>query len=119
MTFAVDFDGTCVAKTKDYPRHGENNPGAVKALKNLKAAGHKIILWTCRDGAGLMYAIQWFAGNSIELDSVNSNSLTEKTNLSVKIDADFYIDDKALGCPMKNGMVDWERVLLLIEEEGK
>ena len=48
MTIAVDFDGTCV-KHK-YPLVGEDVDGAVSVLKELVRKGHKIILYTMRNG---------------------------------------------------------------------
>lgn len=46
--YAVDFDGTLnLADT--YPELGEPNAELIEFLKERRAAGDKIILWTCRE----------------------------------------------------------------------
>jgi trehalose-6-phosphatase len=116
LTIGVDFDGTLTKKAQ-YPSFGENVPGAVEALRILKDRGYKIILWTCRNGEALDMALEWFKFHRIELDGINSNCHTDKINLSVKIVADYYIDDRALGCPTTpEGYVDWHKVLYMLGE---
>ena len=44
MVIAIDFDGTVV--DHEYPEIGRLKPGAVKALKAFKKAGHQIAIWT-------------------------------------------------------------------------
>lgn len=41
MTYAIDFDG-CIAQNEVL------DPRAAKCLQMLKAAGHRLILWSCR-----------------------------------------------------------------------
>ena len=48
MLIAVDFDGTIV--THKYPAIGEEIPFAVDTLKMLRQDGHKLILWSVREG---------------------------------------------------------------------
>lgn len=57
MIIAVDFDGTVVSH--EYPHIGEDI-GAVPVLKELVAAGHKLILYTMRSGRLLDEARMWF-----------------------------------------------------------
>lgn len=113
MTIAVDFDGTCVKHR--YPMVGENVDGAVSVLKELVRKGHKIILYTMRNGDALDDAISWFIDNDIELWGINRNPEQLRRSLSSKVFADLYIDDLALGTPLfkpKNdrAYVDWNSV---------
>ena len=50
MIIAVDFDGTI--HDGQWPRIGEAMPGAREAINALRAEGHYIIIWTCREGRG-------------------------------------------------------------------
>ena len=114
MYIAVDFDGTCV--THDYPRIGKEI-GAVKVLKRLVEAGHKLILNTMRSGKELQDAIHWFNENEIELYGVNENPTQKRWTTSPKVYAHMYIDDAAFGCPLRNvpdfsdrPFVDWDSI---------
>lgn len=111
MIIAIDFDGTCV--THEYPKIGKDI-GAVPILKKLVEKGHKLILFTMRSGKLLDEAVKWFEENDIELYGVNENPTQKEWTNSPKAYAQLYIDDAALGCPIKrdkNGSrayVDWE-----------
>ena len=114
MYIAVDFDGTCV--THEYPRVGKDI-GAVPVLKKLVDSGHHIILNTMRSGKELVDAVHWFADNDIPLYGANENPTQKEWTLSPKVYAHLYIDDAALGCPLKfdravssRPFVDWEVV---------
>lgn len=114
MYIAVDFDGTCV--THEYPRVGKDI-GAVPVLKKLVDSGHHIILNTMRSGKELVDAVQWFADNDIPLYGANENPTQKEWTLSPKVYAHLYIDDAALGCPLRfdravssRPFVDWEVV---------
>ena len=48
MVIAVDFDGTIVEHK--YPKIGKEIPFAIDTLRQLADEGHKLILWTSRDG---------------------------------------------------------------------
>ncbi len=122
MIVAIDFDGTCV--THDYPEIGKD-VGAVPILQELVKNGHHLILWTMRgskpvgDKDTLQEAIDWFKENDIPLWGINENpeqTLVGWTN-SKKQYAQLYIDDTALGCPLKMDLnlsnrpfVDWDQV---------
>ena len=112
MYIAIDFDGTCV--THDYPAIGKDI-GAVNVLKRLVNSGHKLILNTMRSGVKLQDAINWFKENGIELYGANANPTQKSWTQSPKVYAHLYIDDSALGCPLKmdsnlsdRPFVDWE-----------
>lgn len=130
MIIAVDFDGTCV--THEFPKIGQDI-GAAKVLKKMVAMGHKLILWTMRSnidvvqttdidihpegGDYLSAAIRWFAENEIELWGINQNPDQKSWTISPKVYADVYIDDAAIGCPLKYNrklsprpFADWEQL---------
>ena len=121
MYIAIDFDGTCV--THDYPRIGKDIH-AVNVLKRLVANGHKLILNTMRSGKELDEAVNWFKENGIELYGANENPTQKRWTNSPKVYAHLYIDDAALGCPLKmdsnlsdRPFVDWEVVAYLLFED--
>lgn len=121
LVIAVDFDGTCV--THEYPYMGVEI-GAVPVLKELTDNGYRIILYTMRSGKLEKEAVEWFKRNGIPLFAVNSNPEQKKWTKSNKVYADLYIDDNALGCPLKKdpnstrNYVDWERVREWLVKEG-
>lgn len=95
--FAVDFDGTLCENA--WPEIGPPNYEVIDWLKYLREKGHKVILWTCREGMHLVDAIVWCADHGLFFDAVNDNLEEHKRryrNNSRKIFADYYIDDKAL-----------------------
>ncbi len=57
MTIAVDFDGTIV--THEYPRIGKEIPFATDTLRQLIKDGHRLVLWTVREGELLQEAVGW------------------------------------------------------------
>lgn len=124
MTIGVDFDGTCVMDR--FPYVGETLPGACRVLTRLVDCGHKIVLWTVRgdklNGELTPYlqdAVAWFKRNGIPLYGVNATPIDERVSLSPKIHVDLFIDDRNLGCPLKDyGAVDWDAVELWLEEQG-
>lgn len=121
MIIAIDFDGTCV--THEYPKIGKDI-GAVDTLRALVAKGHKLMLWSMRDKKELEEAMEWFEQNEISLWSVNENP-TQNWTTSPKQYAQLYIDDTALGCPLKydpwlskRPYVDWEQVNKYLTSNG-
>lgn len=122
MYIAIDFDGTCV--THDYPRIGKDI-GAIEVLKLLIESGHKLILNTMRSGKELDDAVNWFKENNIELFGINKNPTQKRWTNSPKVYAHMYIDDAALGCPLKMDLslsdrpfVDWEIVSTLLKDHA-
>lgn len=121
MVIAIDFDGTCV--THAFPNVGKEI-GAVDVIKALVNKGHKIILFTMRDLEYLTPAIAWFEKNDIPLYGINDNP-GAKWSTSRKVYADMYIDDMALGIPLKmdynksnRPFVDWTGVESLLKKKG-
>lgn len=136
MDICVDFDGTCV--THEFPKVGKDI-GAVPILKKLINNGHRLILFTMRshlkEGTAdpnslgwknsdkieletdvLQDAIDWFKQNNIPLYGINVNPSQLNWTKSPKAYGQLYIDDAALGCPLKftelslRPYVDWEKV---------
>jgi hypothetical protein len=97
IKIAVDFDGTIV--DHEYPRIGKEKLFAFQTLKELEKMGARLILWTFRQGKELEEAVEFCRVNGVEFYAVNRNYPEEifDENISRKIDADIYIDDKNLG----------------------
>ena len=117
VVIAVDFDGTCV--THDYPYIG-SDIGAVPVLRELVDAGYNLVLNTMRSGLLEKDAVRWFKENNIPLYGVNCNPDQKSWTSSPKVFADLYIDDAALGIPLKTSQtstrpfVDWVEVRKLL-----
>lgn len=119
MIIALDFDGTVVKHR--YPEIGEDI-GSVPVLHALQAAGHQFILYTMRDNHSsgrncLKEATDWFQRNHINLIGVNCNPWQKSWTDSIKVYAPLYIDDAALGAPLKKDSpnerpyIDWGKCL--------
>jgi len=94
MIYAVDFDGTlCEEK---WPGIGRPNMSLINFLISEQKEGHKIILWTMREGDFLDEALDWCEGLGLIFDAVNDNLPEQQAlygNNSRKVYADWYIDD--------------------------
>lgn len=110
---AVDFDGTIVEHA--YPRIGKEMMFAFATLKALQMKGHKLILWTFRDGHLLEEAVEYCKINGVEFYAVNKNFPEEQFDLSMsrKINADIFIDDRNVG-----GFHGWDKVWQMLHPEG-
>jgi hypothetical protein len=118
MKIAIDFDGTVVSH--EYPKIGKDI-GAVPVLKKLVNHGHLLILNTMRSGEQLQEAIKWFSDNRIALHGINRDPGQEKWTTSPKVFAHIYIDDAAIGCPLRfddgicnRPFVNWETINALM-----
>ena len=113
MIVAVDFDGTLVEHM--YPRIGAEVEGAFDWLKRLHRAGAHLMLWTMRSGPTLDAAVGYCAERGVQFWGVNENPDQTATRWSVspKQYAHLYIDDAAIGCPLRirpgsrRPTVDW------------
>ena len=105
MIIAVDFDGTIVEHR--YPTIGNEIPDAFTVLRELQEAGHKLILWTFRDGEYLKEAVEYCLNHGIMFYAVNQSSPDEEFNkyMSRKIHADVFIDDRNVG-----GFPGWAQI---------
>ncbi len=96
LIIAADFDGGIVEDK--YPDIGKPNWKVIALLHRALAAGHRLILNTCRTGEYLRDAEAACGALSLTFAAVNAN-LPDRIALyggdSRKISADVYLDDKA------------------------
>ena len=118
---AIDFDGTIV--THDYPRVGKPVPFAKEVINMLVNNGHLCFLWTMRDSETLEAAKKYCKDNGIML--CNYNTSPDQFSNSPKQYATAYIDDAALGCPLRydsdmsrRPYVDWYRIAGMLTNCG-
>ena len=106
---AVDFDGTLCYS--NWPELGAPNTMLIDYLLQEKAAGNKLILWTCRAGKALTDATEWCCEQGLTFDAVNDN-LPEIVELygnnSRKITCDLYIDDKSAFIDSMGLLIPWD-----------
>ena len=121
----LDFDGTVVKHA--YPKVGDDI-GAVPVLKRLVRNGCHLVLNTMRshNSAGedtLQPALNWFEKQGVPLYGVNENPTQKEWTAPSKVYGDLYIDDGALGAPLKadgDGLayIDWNKVAVLLYYMG-
>lgn len=122
MILAVDFDQTVAVS--DFPTILCPVPGARQVLRDLCAGGRwELVLHTCRTGSQLAAAVDWWTAQGFPpLLGVNKSRMPEGLPPDAcegpKPYADFYVDDKALGCPltryMDRDVVWWSAVHSLL-----
>lgn len=113
MIIAVDFDGTIVEHK--YPEIGKELPFAIETLKSIQQKGHKLILWSVREGELLDDAVKFCKERGLTFYAVNSNyndETTESANYTRKLKADLFIDDRNLG-----GIPDWGVIYQMVVEK--
>lgn len=113
MVIAVDFDGTIVKHR--YPSIGEELPFATETLKQLASEGHRLILWTVREGKLLDEAVAFCRERGVEFYAVNRDYPEEEpgknNHFSRKLKADLWIDDRNLG-----GLPDWGTIYEMVHD---
>ena len=111
MVIAVDFDGTIVKHR--YPEIGPEIPFAVETLLKLQDEGHKLILWSVREGELLDEAVEWCRARGLEFYAVNRDYPEEEVDnnnhFSRKLKVDLFIDDRNLG-----GLPDWGTIYNMV-----
>ena len=114
MTIAVDFDGTIVEHK--YPAIGAELPFAIETLIKLKEEGHKLILWTVREGRLLDEAVEFCRERGLEFYAINRDYPEEEkgrnNHFSRKLKADLWIDDRNLG-----GLPDWGTIYEMVHNK--
>jgi len=114
MTIAVDFDGTIVEDR--YPAIGKPVPYAFETLLSLQKKGHRIILWTVREGERLQEAVDFCRSNGLEFYAVNSETpeawAVDNVPSPRKLRADVYIDDRGVA-----GLPEWTTIGKIIGGE--
>ena len=113
MIIAIDFDGTIVEHK--YPAIGAELPFAIDTLIKLKEEGHRLILWTVREGRYLDDAVEFCRSRGLEFYAINRDYPEEEqdrnNHYTRKLKADLWIDDRNLG-----GLPDWGKIYQMIEE---
>ena len=112
-TIAVDFDGTVVEHA--YPAIGREMLFAFATLKRLQEKGHKLILWSIREGQTLQEAVDYCKANGVEFYAVNANFPGEVLEPEVsarKVNADIFIDDRNVG-----GFRGWSEIYQMLHPE--
>ena len=111
MIIAVDFDGTIVEHR--YPSIGKELPFAIETLRKLAEEGHRLILWTVREGQYLEDAVEFCRSRGLEFYAVNRDYPEEEqernNRFTRKLKADLWIDDRNLG-----GLPDWGTIYEMI-----
>lgn len=111
MVIAVDFDGTIVEHR--YPSIGKELPFAVETLRRLSEEGHRLILWTVREGELLDQAVEFCRSRGLEFYAVNCDYPEEKKEANAhytrKLKVDMWIDDRNLG-----GLPDWGTIYEMV-----
>ena len=111
MVIAVDFDGTIVEHR--YPAIGKERPFAIETLQKLAQEGHRLILWTVREGECLEAAVEFCRSRGLEFYAINSDYPEEEQDFNNhytrKLKADIWIDDRNLG-----GLPDWGTIYEMI-----
>ena len=114
MIIAVDFDGTIVEH--EYPKIGKEKIFATETLRQLINDGHRLILWTVREGDLLDEAVEWCRQRGVEFYAVNKDfpeeNISKNEQFSRKIKADVWIDDLNVG-----GLPDWGTIYRIITEK--
>ena len=98
MIIAIDFDGTL--HTGKWPDIGAPAPYAKEVMRKLKADGHYLIIWTCRERERQTEMVNWLLEKGIPFDRVNEHnpgSVELYGYASRKVYAHLYIDDKQVG----------------------
>ena len=112
MNIAIDFDGTIVEHR--YPGIGREIPFAIDTLKMLTQDGHRLILWSVREGQLLEEAVEWCRERGLEFYAVNKDfpeENREDKKFSRKLKVDMFIDDRNIG-----GLPDWGTIYRMITE---
>ena len=113
MTIAVDFDGTIVEHR--YPEIGREIPFAIDTLKMLTKEGHRLILWSVREGKLLDEAVEWCRERGLEFYAVNKDypeENNEDRNYSRKLKVSLFIDDRNVG-----GLPDWGIIYKMVTQK--
>lgn len=115
MIIAVDFDGTIVEHK--YPVIGKEIPFATATLRQLMKDGHKLILWSVREGDLLQEAVDWCEERGVRFYAVNADldedgaDKAGSKHFSRKVKAHMFIDDRNLG-----GLPDWGTIYKMISK---
>ena len=114
MIIAIDFDGTIVEHK--YPSIGAELPFAVDTHIKLKEEGHRLILWTVREGKLLDEAVEFCRERGLEFYAINRDYPEEEkgrnNHYSRKLKVDLWIDDRNLG-----GLPAWGTIYEMVHNK--
>lgn len=102
MIIAFDFDGT-ITRYNEYPKCGELRPGIQECINDLYRAGHKIIIFTCRDVQHVSQLeayidmVNYLRKNHIQFTIINRNANPVAQFNPIKPYWNILVDDSALG----------------------
>lgn len=86
-TIMIDLDGVLATEERTFERPlAAPLPGAVEAIRQLRAAGHTVVVYTARGWAEYRYTKQWLDDNGFEYDGLHMG----------KPIGDVWIDDRAI-----------------------
>ena len=111
--YAVDFDKTLNLADK-YPELGEPNMELIEFLKERRAAGDKLILWTCREGEPLKAAVKYCNDYGLFFHAVNDNlpeNIEYYGNNCRKEWAHHYIDDRNMIPGLEVAQYHWKKAI--------
>jgi GNAT superfamily N-acetyltransferase len=114
-TIGVDFDGTIVEHA--YPDIGSEMMFAFATLRELQNRGHRLILWTIREGKLLDEAVEYCRQNGVEFYAVNKSFPEEQFEQGItprKLQCDLFIDDRNIG-----GFIGWSEVWQKLYPDGE
>ena len=95
-TIMVDLDGVLCTEERTFERPlAEPIAGALEAVRQLRAAGHTVIVYTARNWPEYRVTKKWLDDHGFEYDGLHMG----------KPVADVWIDDRAIR------FTDWKRVL--------
>lgn len=106
---ALDIDSTVV--THAYPAMGDDL-GAIPWLKRVRERHPALLIMLCtmRDGDDLLLAKTWLEERGIPVWGLNHNPTQARWTSSPKPHAHFYVDDRAVGTPLReDGCIDWDK----------
>lgn len=88
LRFAVDVDGVMFERA-DYPNLGKPNWDIIVACNDLQRQGHKIYMYTSREGRAMEILEEALEKVNFVFDPYDKPCFR-------KIRADFYVDDRAI-----------------------
>jgi hypothetical protein len=101
LYIAVDFDGTLCSN--EWPHIGYPNRKLIDKLIYMRLQGHKITLFSCREGKLLDDAVEWCKYRGLEFHSINTNAYNFDHGFR-KVVADITICDKSC---LPDQFYDW------------
>lgn len=109
IVLGLDIDSTVV--THAYPDMGDDI-GAIPWLQKVLEMHSqvRIMLCTMRDGVDLERAKTWLEERGVPVWAMNHNPTQTRWTTSPKPHAHYYVDDRAVGVPLRpDRCIDWEK----------